>query len=154
AVRPARGAAPRDPAARPRRPVLRGRRQRARHHPARRPGPRVPRALGAAASHHERGGHPMSELSPDLHRLGAALEQAAADDVKARTPARGPLLRRPRVLLAVAAAIIVPSAAFAADQLLSTDDVAQSMPAGAWIFGGRTPTCTVVTENVEYRCVL
>ena len=49
---------------------------------------------------------------------------------------------------------MLPSAAFAADQLLTTDDVASSMPAGAVIFEGRQPTCTVVTKNVEYHCVL
>ena len=96
----------------------------------------------------------MTELSPELRRLGTALEQATADDLDARAAARRPARRRRRLVLAVAAAIIVPSAAFAADQLLTTDDVANSMPAGAWIFEGRKATCTAVAENVEYHCVL
>jgi len=96
----------------------------------------------------------MTELSPELRRLGTALEQATADDLDARAAARRPARRRRRLVLAVAAAIIVPSAAFAADQLLTTDDVANSMPAGARIFEGRHATCTTVTENVEYHCVL
>jgi hypothetical protein len=97
----------------------------------------------------------MSELSPELHRLGTALHEAAADDLEARAPARRSVRRRRRLVLAVAAAIVLPSAAFAADQLLlTTDDVANSMPAGAQIFVGRHATCSVVTENVEYHCVL
>jgi hypothetical protein len=97
----------------------------------------------------------MTELSPELRRLGTALEQAATDDLDARAAARRPARRRRRLVLAVAAAIVLPSAAFAADQLLTTtDEVASSMPAGAVIFQGRHPTCSVVTENVEYHCVL
>lgn len=96
----------------------------------------------------------MTELSPELRRLGTALEQSATDDLDARAAARRPVRRRRRLMLAVAAAIVLPSAAFAADQLLTTDDVANSMPAGAKIFEGRTATCSVVTNNVEYHCVL
>jgi hypothetical protein len=92
----------------------------------------------------------MSQLTPELEQLGVALEQAAAHDLARRRPAR----RRRRLLLAVAAAIALPGAALGAEQLLNTDDVANSMPAGAGIFGGRHPTCTVVKPNVEYHCVL
>src|SRR5204862_535805 len=82
---------------------------------------------------------------------GVALERAAAHDLAAQ---RRPARKRRRLLLAVAAAIALPGAALAAEQLLNTDDVANSMPAGAGIFGGRHPTCTVVKTNVEYHCVL
>ncbi len=47
-----------------------------------------------------------------------------------------------------------PGAAIAADQLISTDDVAQSLPAGTSALEGTEPTCTVVTKDVEFHCVL
>ena len=51
-------------------------------------------------------------------------------------------------------AIGVTGVAIAADQLISTDDVAQSMPAGTLALAGTEPTCTVVTKDVEFHCVL
>ena len=44
--------------------------------------------------------------------------------------------------------------AIAANQLISTNDVAQSMPAGTLALAGTEPTCTVVTKDVEFHCVL
>jgi hypothetical protein len=44
--------------------------------------------------------------------------------------------------------------AYGAVRLIDTHTVAASMPAGAAIFEGRTPTCTVVTQDVEYHCTL
>jgi len=44
--------------------------------------------------------------------------------------------------------------AIAAARLLSNEDVARSMPAGALILAGTEPTCTTVTPNVEYHCLL
>jgi hypothetical protein len=57
------------------------------------------------------------------------------------------------VLVAVLA-IGVTGVAIAADQLISTSDVAQSMPAGTLALAGTEPTCTVVTKDVEFHCVL
>lgn len=62
--------------------------------------------------------------------------------------------RRRRVLTgAVAVALLVPGAAVAGS-LLTTDDVARSLPAGTKFLVGTTPTCTTVEEGVEYRCTI
>jgi hypothetical protein len=101
----------------------------------------------------------MSELDPQLQTLGDRLERAAAADLKAHAPT--PAAARPRrrlsrrLAIAVAAlAIGVPGAAIAADQLIGTGDVAQSMPAGTLALAGTEPTCTVVTKGVEFHCTL
>ena len=100
----------------------------------------------------------MTQLDPQLDALGNRLEQAAVADLAAGS--RPVAARRPRRvtrrLLVVAAvlAIAIPGAAIAAEQLISTDEVAQSMPAGTLALAGTEPTCTVVHEGVEYHCVL
>jgi hypothetical protein len=86
----------------------------------------------------------------DLTSLGNALERAAAADL-----ARGRSTHRRRLaLVAAALAIAVPGLAFAADRLISDEDVAASMPAGTLSLAGTEPTCTVVRQDVEYHCVL
>jgi hypothetical protein len=85
----------------------------------------------------------------DLAALGNALESAARADLTPRHRTR-----RRLVGAAVALAVLIPGAAIAAEHLLTTDDVAQSLPAGSLILAGTEPTCTTVTENVEYHCVL
>jgi hypothetical protein len=100
----------------------------------------------------------MTQLDPKLHALGDRLEQAAVADLAAgvqpaaaRRPQR--LSRRLLVMVAVLA-VGVTGVAIAADQLISTSDVAQSMPAGTLALAGTEPTCTVVTKDVEFHCVL
>jgi hypothetical protein len=100
----------------------------------------------------------MTELDPTLQTLGDRLERAARADLAAAAPRAA--VRRPRrvtrrlgIVMAVFA-IAIPGAAIAADHLLSTDDVAQSLPAGTLALAGTEPTCTVVTKGVEYHCVL
>ena len=100
----------------------------------------------------------MSQLDPKLHALGDRLERAAAADlataaqpVAARRPRRSS--RRLAVMVAVLA-IGVTGVAIAANQLISTNDVAQSMPAGTLALAGTEPTCSVVTKDVEFHCVL
>jgi hypothetical protein len=102
-------------------------------------------------------------LSPDLVRLGDALEHTAARDLEAAAPipvaaarpVRRPSTRRRRIVLAgIAAAILIPAVAVAADQLIGGDEVAASMPAGTLSLAGTEPTCTVVTKNVEFHCIL
>jgi hypothetical protein len=103
-------------------------------------------------------------LSPDLMRLGDALETTAAADLADGAPAhaapaattrRRPTRRRRRiVLIGIAAAILIPTVAVAADQLIGNDEVAASMPAGTLALAGTEPTCTVVKKNVEFHCVL
>jgi hypothetical protein len=98
----------------------------------------------------------MTNLPPELARLGDELERAATADLHA-TPA---LARRPRrvsrrIAIAIAVAVIgIPGVAIAANQLTSSSDVAASMPAGTLALAGTEPTCTIVTENVEFHCVL
>jgi hypothetical protein len=100
----------------------------------------------------------MSALPPHLARLGDALERAAANDLRQTKPLGAANGRRrvPRRLLLVAAALAVggSTAAGIATQLVSEESVAQSMPAGALMLVGTDPTCTLVTEGVEYHCVL
>jgi hypothetical protein len=100
----------------------------------------------------------MTELDPKLHALGDRLERAATADLAAA--AQPVAVRRPRrisgrVAMVVAVlAIGVTGVAIAADQLVSSNDVAQSMPAGTLALAGTQPTCTVVTKDVEFHCVL
>jgi hypothetical protein len=98
----------------------------------------------------------MSKLPTDLDRLGDALERTTAADLSGEATAPAPRRRFSRrlVLAGVAAAILIPSVALAANALISTEEVGQSMPAGALELAGTNPTCTVVKENVEYHCVL
>jgi hypothetical protein len=102
-------------------------------------------------------------LSPDLVRLGDALEHAGARDlgaagipIAAASPARPrpTRWRRRIVLVGIAAAILIPAVAVAAGQLIGGDEVAASMPAGTLSLAGTEPTCTVVKENVEFHCIL
>jgi hypothetical protein len=100
----------------------------------------------------------MSTADDRLDRLGDALQDAAAADLR-RRPAPAPARPRRRLtrraaLGLVAAAIAVPGVAVAATQLLSSDDVAASMPAGTKMLIGTDPTCTVVRDQVEYTCTL
>jgi hypothetical protein len=98
----------------------------------------------------------MTELDPSLSALGDRLERAAAADLVRGAPhvaQRRRVSRRLAVMVAVLA-IGVTGVAIAADQLIGTGDVAQSMPAGTLALAGTEPTCTVVTENVEFHCVL
>jgi hypothetical protein len=97
----------------------------------------------------------MTDVHSTLDRLGDALAEAAAADLDAR-PAK-PRRRRLSTRLAVGLAVLtvlVPSVALAATQLIGTDDVAQSLPAGTLSLVGTNPTCTMVEQDVEYLCVL
>ena len=93
----------------------------------------------------------MNEITAQLARLGDHLEASARTDLGRRG------LRRPGRRLAAGAsalAVLVPGAAIAADHLLSTQDVAASMPAGTLALAGTEPSCTVVRDGVEYHCTL
>jgi hypothetical protein len=99
----------------------------------------------------------MTELDPQLHALGDRLERAAAADLATSSQAVARRRRRisRRVAIAIATlAIAIPGAAIAANQLISTDEVAQSLPAGTLALAGTDPTCTVVKKDVEFHCVL
>ena len=90
-----------------------------------------------------------------LARLGEALDRAVRADLAAHAGARR-RMRHPRRLAAGAAlaVVLVPAAAIAATQLTTSNQVAASLPQGTKALIGTDPTCTVVTANVEYHCVL
>jgi hypothetical protein len=99
----------------------------------------------------------MTNLSPDLVRLGDALQRAAeADLALARAPQHAPSRGRPRrlALVLAALAVVIPGGALAASTLIGTDDVERGLPAGTRFMIGTQPTCTVVRQDVEYHCVL
>jgi hypothetical protein len=100
-----------------------------------------------------------ADLPPRLTRLGDELQRRTEADLAvdgARRRAVEHRLARPRRLLlaAAAAAVAIPGAAIAASQLIDTNDVARSLPAGTLSLAGTQPSCTVVRQNVEYRCTL
>jgi hypothetical protein len=92
----------------------------------------------------------MTSTDLRLTRLGEALEQAAAAHLAAGTHSR----RTRWILAAAVVCVAIPGLAFAANSLLSTDEVARSLPAGTLALLGTEPTCTVVQANVEYHCTL
>jgi hypothetical protein len=94
----------------------------------------------------------VNEMTPELTDLGDALERAAAADLARNAPRRRG--RKRLAVAAVALVIAVPGIAFAADQLISDDEVAASMPAGTLALAGTEPTCTVVRADVEFHCIL
>ena len=92
----------------------------------------------------------MTQLDPQLEALGDRLEQAAAADLATNAQ---PAAKRPRrlsrrlILVAAVLAIAIPGVAIAAEELTSTSEVAQSMPAGTLALAGTEPTCTVVKDR-------
>jgi hypothetical protein len=88
-------------------------------------------------------------MNENLARLGDALERAAARDLGRRRPRRLVLFAA-----AVSGIVVLTGASFAAVRLISSDDVAASLPAGTLWLAGTEPTCTVVKQEVEYHCVL
>ena len=98
---------------------------------------------------------------PDrLAQLGESLDRAVRADLATHASvhrrARSQRARHPRrmALAAALTVVLVPAAAFAATQLLTTGQVAASLPQGTKALIGTDPSCTVVTANVEYHCVL
>jgi hypothetical protein len=98
-----------------------------------------------------------SQLPDRLERLGHSLREAAAADLgrsaQAARRTRTRTRRRGAGLLA-AAVVAVPGVALAANALISTDQVARSIPNGTLSLLDTHPRCTVVRENVEFDCVL
>ncbi|MGH2843227.1 MAG: hypothetical protein ACRDKL_06515 [Solirubrobacteraceae bacterium] len=93
-------------------------------------------------------------MNERLSAIGDALELAVAADLRSAGRRRW-RWRSPRVAAAAVVAVIaIPAVAYAATSLLSTSQVAASLPQGTKALIGTDPTCTVVTANVEYHCVL
>jgi hypothetical protein len=89
-------------------------------------------------------------MSTRLDAIGDQLERAARADL---AHSRRRRFRRRAAACAAAVVVIVPGAAVARS-LLTTSDVAASMPAGTKFLVGSTPRCTVVREGVEYHCTV
>jgi hypothetical protein len=84
-----------------------------------------------------------------LSELGDRLEEATRRNVAPRRR-----VRRRLAVAAVALAVLIPSAAFAAVHFTSNDEVAESIPAGTLWLANTEPSCTTVTQDVEYHCTL
>lgn len=91
-------------------------------------------------------------MKESLERLGDSLERAAARDLD-RTHTRRRVPRR--MLVTVAVALVVGTGvAIGASRLISNESVAASLPAGTAWLQATDPSCTTVTEGVEYHCTL
>ena len=91
-------------------------------------------------------------MKESLKRLGDSLERATARDLE-RTPSRGRVSRR--MLVTVAVVILAGTGiAIGATQLASNKSVAASLPAGTAWLQATDPSCTTVTDGVEYHCTL
>ena len=93
----------------------------------------------------------MTTVSRQLNDLGDALERATAADLAASRRRRAP---RKLALTIAALAVAIPGLAFAANALISSEEVAASLPAGTRMLQGTEPRCTVVKVDIEYHCVL
>ncbi len=99
----------------------------------------------------------MTDLTPALQQLGDALHAATTMDLRRAGATRRAPTRRRRRRMALAlgvAAIAIPGAAVAANAILSPSQVAQSIPQGTLALLNTHPTCTVVTQGVQYDCTL
>lgn len=93
----------------------------------------------------------MTNMSPEMRRFGRALERAVAAELET---SRKPSRRRSLTLAFVVGVALVSGTAVAATQLIGTDTVAKSLPAGTFALQGTSPTCTEVRAGVEYKCTL
>lgn len=80
----------------------------------------------------------------------ALLKQILADpppQVRARRRGR-------RIVLAVAALVVLCAGTGVAARMLTQHDVERFLPQGSTVFIGTNPTCVAVTPGIEYRCRL
>jgi hypothetical protein len=107
----------------------------------------------------------MTPLSPELSDLGDAIHAAVGEElaaaphvVAAAAPPRRRLRRlrsHPRILTGVViTAVAAPGVAAATGVFNSAQQVAASVPAGTLALLDTEPSCTVVTQGVEYHCTL
>jgi hypothetical protein len=95
----------------------------------------------------------MTNVLPELSRLGDEIEQAAVAHLGDHSRPRARKSRR--LLVAVAVVLVaIPGLAYAASALISTDEVAAGLPAGTKMLQNTEPRCTVVRQDLEYHCVL
>ncbi len=92
-----------------------------------------------------------------LRRLDQLDLTGIRDEVVSAAPPARPRRRRGRLAIAVAAGFVVvggAGVAAAIGALDSPDDVARSLPAGAIMFAGTTPTCTTTADDTVFDCTL
>jgi hypothetical protein len=92
-------------------------------------------------------------LPPHLQQLGEQLV-AVADELNSGRRKRPRRASRRIVACLAVAALALPAAAIAAAQLITPDQVAQSLPAGEVLLEGTHPRCTVLVAGSQYHCVL
>ena len=85
----------------------------------------------------------------DLARLGDRLEAAAERSLRAN---RGRQVRRAGFGVVVLTVLAAGTAVAAG--LFTPHQVAAGLPAGAFIFGGTHPTCSLDGDSVTYHCTL
>jgi hypothetical protein len=106
-------------------------------------GPSIPHGAAAVAT---------DDLPPRLEAIGNDLSRATCADLRRARKRRR--IRRRAIGCAAAVAVLVPGAALAHSLLTTPQTVAASMPAGTKFLVGSTPVCTVVKQDVEYRCTV
>jgi hypothetical protein len=90
-----------------------------------------------------------SDLHPDLARLGDELEAAAERSLGGTRRRR---VHRASVGVAILTALAAGTAV--ATGVFTPRQVAAGLPAGAVIFGGTHPTCSLDGDGVTYHCTL
>jgi hypothetical protein len=95
-----------------------------------------------------------TQLPDRLDRLGDALRDVTAADLARERAGRRARKRRRTLAAVVAAVVAVPGVAVAAHALISTDEVARSIPNGTLSLLDTEPRCTTVRAGVEFDCVL
>jgi hypothetical protein len=88
-------------------------------------------------------------IHPDLTRLGDQLEAAAE-----RSLGLGRRRRVRRASVGVAILTVLLAGTAVATGVFTPRQVAAGLPAGAMIFGGTHPTCTLDGDAITYHCTL
>ena len=91
-------------------------------------------------------------LEPTTLEVNAVLARVSTSPPRPPRRLRRPSWRMTAAVLAVA--VGAPATALAVSKLISPGQVANSLPAGAFLLRGTKPTCTTVTAGSVYRCTL
>jgi hypothetical protein len=91
-------------------------------------------------------------LEPTTLEVNAVLAHVSTSPPRTRRRLRRPSWRLTAAVLAVA--VGAPATALAVSKLISPGQVANSLPAGAFLLRGTQPTCTTVAAGSVYRCTL
>jgi hypothetical protein len=91
-------------------------------------------------------------LQPTTLEVNEVLARVSTSRPRPRRRLRRPRWRVTAAVLAVA--VGGPATALAVSNLISPGQVANSIPAGAFLLRGTKPTCTTVIAGSKYRCTL